>query len=417
VKKSFKKKWLSFGLLFLVLLSFRAIRSISYDLGWSIYDDITPTIGHIEWVEGGESLQSPSWIADGRWIRANSRQILVKSENYIFASFNEEIDWEVWNAAFEYEGRHPYDSFEAFKGELKTHPEWWLEYSWGLVADWLDIPSDTINVGVEYDTSSGRVFISITCYITNVPAYFMAAERESMGIGGKKLPTPLFAGFDLTGIYLGDFEALQWHEDHAIGGENYRIYFKAPASILTQSQDTYSILFYVTPRIAGKSQDLYRSIHIVMPSDTEISEALPSEYAVLTENNVKFTVRPGEWYPEYFSVKSGPPVKDLGEVFSEILWVWLADPNAWLGIGSTIAIVYAAFQGKRLWDKRKTYYRLYRSIVSIYDRYSQDRAKLTQEIKNLSDSITKYFIEDQINDDQFDKLLTRCDDLLERAKE
>jgi hypothetical protein len=414
-----KNKWLSFGLLFLVLFSFRAIRSISYDSGWATYDIITPTIGYIEWIEEGESFQSPSWIADGRWNQAHSRQILVKSENHIFASFHEEINWDAVNAAFESEGWRHYDSFEEFKGELITNPKWWLEYSWGLNADWLDIPSDTINVGVEYDTSSGSILISITCYITNIPAYFIAVEKPTgFGIGGQKLPTPLFGGLDLTGIYIGDFEALQWVEDHTSEHQYYRIFFKAPASILTQSQDTYSISFYVSNLIAGQSQDLFRTINIVMPPDTEISETLPSGgYAVSTDNTVRFEVMPGEEYPDYFSVTSGPPVQEFTEFLMESIGTWITSPEAWLAVISIAAVSYGAFSGIRLWNKRKTYYRLYRSMVSIYDRYSQDKAKLNQEIKKLTDSITKYFIEDQINDDQFDKLLSRCDDLLERAKD
>lgn len=55
-------------------------------------------------------------------------------------------------------------------------------------------------------------------------------------------------------------------------------------------------------------------------------------------------------------------------------------------------------------------------MVNLYDHYSYDFRKFNHEIEELSKSITKYFIEDKINDDQFDKLLTRRDDLLERAK-
>lgn len=55
-------------------------------------------------------------------------------------------------------------------------------------------------------------------------------------------------------------------------------------------------------------------------------------------------------------------------------------------------------------------------MVNTYERYSHDFAKFHQEMESLSKTITQYFIEDKINDDQFDKLLTRRDDLLERAR-
>ena len=62
------------------------------------------------------------------------------------------------------------------------------------------------------------------------------------------------------------------------------------------------------------------------------------------------------------------------------------------------------------------YYRLYRSMVNLYDHYSSNLQKFNQEMGNLSKSITKYFIEGKINDDQFDKLLIRRDDFMERVK-
>jgi hypothetical protein len=55
-------------------------------------------------------------------------------------------------------------------------------------------------------------------------------------------------------------------------------------------------------------------------------------------------------------------------------------------------------------------------MVNIFDRYSLNYSKFYEEIENLSKSITKYFIEDQINDEQFDKLFARRDDLIDRAQ-
>ena len=92
----------------------------------------------------------------------------------------------------------------------------------------------------------------------------------------------------------------------------------------------------------------------------------------------------------------------------------MIDPNAWVAIGSSIALVYAGLSTRRIWNRRKTYYRLYRSMIDVYERYSNDPTRFNQEVESLSKTITKCFIEDKINDDQLDKLLTRRDDLTER---
>jgi hypothetical protein len=55
-------------------------------------------------------------------------------------------------------------------------------------------------------------------------------------------------------------------------------------------------------------------------------------------------------------------------------------------------------------------------MVRIYDHYSLDGPQFDEEIENISKSITQYFIENKINDEQFDKLLSRRDDLVERVK-
>ena len=60
--------------------------SVSNQL-WEICDVITPSFDKIEWLEDGVHPEPPSWISDGGWYEAHSRQILVKSGNYIFCHF------------------------------------------------------------------------------------------------------------------------------------------------------------------------------------------------------------------------------------------------------------------------------------------------------------------------------------------
>jgi hypothetical protein len=54
-------------------------------------------------------------------------------------------------------------------------------------------------------------------------------------------------------------------------------------------------------------------------------------------------------------------------------------------------------------------------LVTIYDISSKDPPRFHQEMDNVSSSIFKMLVEDKITDDQFEKLLKRRDDLLERA--
>jgi hypothetical protein len=138
--------------------------------------------------------------------------------------------------------------------------------------------------------------------------------------------------------------------------------------------------------------------------------------ANFSENIATFTVHEGDPYPESFSVTSGPQIKSFSQIFIESARSWVIEPSTWVAFFSLVAIVYTTIRGKRVWDRQKTYYRLYRSMVNLYVHYSDDFIKFNQEIEDLSKSITKYFIENNINDTQFDKLLSRRDDLLERAK-
>lgn len=386
------------------------------DQVWEIFDNITPTLETIKWQEEG-SAGPPSWIEDGRWYHANSRIILVKSGNYLFASFSENFDWTAVNASFGEDGWHPYPSFEDFRNDLINNPNWWLLYSWGLDANWLGVTFNTTKVEVELpggpDTSDA--LLRISCHITNIPGFFISERFVDLGIGRFKLPNPLFAGFDVTSIYIGDFEALQWYEDYGLGHRHFKIYFEAPANLLTKYKDKYSLTLGINSPHVSKIHDFNRVITITMPSDTEVMSASPSNMSNYSGNTVMFNINEGDKYPVSFSAISGPPIKSFSQIFRESFLIVVGDPSAWLAFVSLIVIVYTGFQGRRVWSRRKTYYRLYRSMVNLYNRYSNNFEKLFEEIENLSMSITNYFVEGKISDDQFDKLLTRRDDLIERA--
>jgi len=384
---------------------------------WEIRDTVTPTFDKIEWLEDGVHPEPPSWISDGRWYEAHSRQILVKSGNYIFATFSESLNWSAVSASLEMEGFH-FETFDDFKSLLCNDQAWWLMYSWGLPSDWLGISPNTTRVTTEFDPDTSIVFIEMSCRITNIPEYFLqiASRLAEIGIGAEKLPKPLFAAFDLAAIYIGDFDALQLYEDYTADHRHYRIYFKAPATLLSQSIDIYSVSLEVSPPYVGEVHNAYRFMNISMPSDTEIRNTSPSNISTGIDNIAMFGLSDSDRYPHSFQVTSGPPVQDLTEFLIENTVRWVTEPEIWVALGTAIIGIYAGFHGKRMWGRQKTYYRLYRSMINLYDHYSSNLSKFNQEIENLSKSITKYFIEGKINDDQFDKLLTRRDDLLERAK-
>jgi len=56
-------------------------------------------------------------------------------------------------------------------------------------------------------------------------------------------------------------------------------------------------------------------------------------------------------------------------------------------------------------------------MVNIYDMYSKDLLKFHQEMDNISRTIIRMLVEDKINDEQFEKLVKRRDDLLLRTQQ
>jgi len=368
---------------------------------WYILDIINPTLDSVEWIEKGNYSKPPSWISDGRWYEAHSRQNLVEA-NDIFVSLSESLNWTAVN-----EWLYPsYSSFEEFETNITKNPSWWLKYSWNLDVNWYGISLNSTMVRTEFDPETSTAEIYIWCRITKTPEYILAEER---------LETFL-TGFDLTLISIGNLEALQWYEDYTTSGRYYYVYFKAPSNLMSQNKTSYSLVLDVSPLYRGETYNVEQEIQIFMPSDTEVQEASPSSMASWTGNTVKFTIHRGDTYPASFSVSSAPPVKDVTQRFLEAAGRWMMEPTAWVAIGTLILLLYTAFHGRHIWSRRKTYYRLYRSMVTLYDHYSLNLAQFHQEMENMSRSIHKYFIENKITDDQFEKLLTQRDNMIERAK-
>lgn len=295
--------------------------------GWEIIDSIKPTLDSIEWTEAGIEPVPPSWVSDGRWIHADSYMILVKSENYIFCAFSEIFNWDAVNMGFDGEGWHSYETFEGFKADVTGDPSWWLMYSWGYALGASSL--DKTHVGAQLDEATGVAHVEVTCHITNVPGFFLMSliRSKEFGVGGYKLPETLFAGIDIKDIYIGDIESFRLTEVYHAAHSSYRIYFRAPANTLQKYLDTYSFTLDVAPENIGEINDDFRLINITMPSETEVHQTSPPEISAQRENIVTFSLDKGHKYPSSFSVRSGPPTKDIQQIMGELAQTFITEPG------------------------------------------------------------------------------------------
>jgi hypothetical protein len=72
---------------------------------------------------------------------------------------------------------------------------------------------------------------------------------------------------------------------------------------------------------------------------------------------------------------------------------------------------------RRIWNRNRLYHRLYKGMVGVYDLYSKDLLRFHQEMDNISRTTISMLVEDKINDEQFEKLLKRRDDLMLRIQQ
>jgi hypothetical protein len=121
----------------------------------------------------------------------------------------------------------------------------------------------------------------------------------------------------------------------------------------------------------------------------------------------------GDLYPAAFTVLSAPPSENLA---AQVLTAFFTTPAGLGAIASLTVLGITGLRGRQIYRRNALYHRLYRSMVTLYDLYSKDQAKFRAEINDASKTIFKMMVEDKITDEQFEKLLTRRDDLLERAQ-
>jgi hypothetical protein len=394
--------------LFIVfLVALRLTVALSYSqsgdqkIGY-IHDVIDPSLDGVKWSEEGGVRVAPAWISDGMWNAVSIQQSLVSAGD-IFVSWYESFNWSLVNYYYGFSFVSAYD----FGNNLTVNPMWWLNYVWEVDTDWSGILANTSRVMYVFNETSSAFELSLWFHITRIPEYFV-------GHGGLQ---SWLAGFDLTPVSTGGLTAWEFHEDWNQNGVYYNLYFKAPANLLSQHEDNYTFSIGVSTFYRGSAFNTSQVIDINMPANTEIKETSPASMAVQKSNTASFVKAPEDPYPEAFTVVSGPTSKSLNQVIMDDVSLWFVTPGGWAAIGSLLVLMFTGLRGRRIWNRNKLYHRLYKSMVSIYDMYSKDLLRFHQEMDNMSRTIIKMLVEDKINDEQFEKLLKRRDDLMVRMQQ
>lgn len=371
---------------------------------WYVHDVINPSIGEVHWSEEGATRETPPWISDRSWIRASMSQSLV-GPNDIFVNIYEQFDWLLVRPVAEAYYGTTFSSFSMFEKTIAQNPGPWLRMSWQIDTHWYGVPLDTTKVVFSFDDSTQIAELWTWLHITRVPEYLV----------GEGILENWLTGFDLTPVSIGSLTLWEVHKDWNVNGTYYNLRFEAPADVLTQHGSTFNCTVPVARSYWGNTLKIQQVIDINMPVDTEAKTASPSDMAVFKGNTATLLIFFGDTYPALFSVTSGPLSKSLGQMILDNTAMTLLSPATWAAIGSLIVLSFTAARGRRIWRQNKRYHRIYNGMVTIYDLYSQDAVKLATEMDNLSKASIKMLLDDQITDEQFEKLLKRRDDLIERS--
>jgi hypothetical protein len=371
---------------------------------WKVHDVIEPSVDKVKWFEEGTLSEAPVWISDGEWYEASMRQSLV-AENDIFVSTYELLDWSLMKPNVEKLYGTKFGAFSDFAFSLEKNPSLWIDMSWEVDTDWYGVQTETTRTRTSYDEASDQAELWTWFHITHVPEYFVSEGNLESWL----------TGFDLTPISIGSLERFEFYEDWTETGIKYELHFEAPANVLSQRAGNYTCNLGVSSDYQGYTFKLHQTIDVKMPANTEVKETTPSNMTILNSDTATFVIARGDTYPVAYIVVSGPPTKSLGQALIESAAVWMLTPFGWASIGSLAVLAITGLRGRAILKRNKTYHHMYRSMVTLFDLYSQDLAKFHEEMDNMSKSVFKMVVEDRITDDQFEKLLRRRDDLLERA--
>ena len=387
-----------------------SILTISSNLGcvkaesdvWQIHDVITPSMGQVNWSEEGVLPQPPSWIADGTWYQASMTQSLV-GPNDIFVSTYEMFNWSLVQPTAENLYGANFASFSSFQNEVVDNPSPWLNFSWTVDTNWYGVPLNTTRVIFSFNSTDSTTELWMWFHITRTPEYL---------VGQGNLEN-LLTGFDLTPISVGSLSRWELYKDYNEGEQYYNLHFEAPANILSQHGDNYTLTLPVSTSYQGYTFKINQIIDINMPANTEIKQTFPS--STYSENTATFIIAKGDQYPASYTVISGSPAKSLSQVIQNDASLWFTTPGGWAAFASLLVLCITGLRGRTIWRRNKLYHHLYKTMVALYDLYSKDSQKFHQEMENISASTFKMLIDDKITDEQFEKLLKRRDDLIERS--
>jgi hypothetical protein len=404
MKKTVHRFSLITGLVILVFLMTLPVISVYGQTNnslWEVYDVIDPTFNQVEWFERGLLSSPASWIADGTWEVASMRQSLV-SQNDIFVSLFERFDWALVRSNTEEYYGIQFASFDDFVKAIKGDTGPWLTLSWQMDTQWYGISQNSTKVDISYNQSDGKVALSIWFHITRVPEY----------LSGDKI-TNWLTGFDLTPISTGNMRLWELYEDWSQSGTAYNLQFEAPASILSQHGENYTCTLDVATSYVGESFNIDQVIDINMPATTVTKEFSPQHLSFDSGSNVgSFVLQHGDTYPKAFTVVSGPPLKNA---LFDAITTWFTTPPGLAATASLLVLAATVMRGRRVYGRNRLYRRLYRTMVTVYDLYSKDIQRFRVEMDGISKTVFKMMVDDKITDEQFEKLLKRRDDLLERA--
>ena len=404
------RKYRSYGLRISMLFILFFTLIISSTLGcvkaendvWQIHDVINPSMGQVNWSEEGVLTQAPSWIADGTWYQASMTQSLVGPSD-IFVSTYEMFNWSLLKPIAENLYNSTFASFQSYQNKVVNDPSPWLDFSWSIDTNWYGVPFNTTRVIFSFNATDSTTELWIWFHITRTPEYL---------VGQGNLEN-LLTGFDLTPISVGSLSRWELYKDYNEGEQYYNLHFDAPANTLSQHGDNYTFNLPVSTNYQGYTFKINQIIDVNMPSNTEIKQTFPlSKYS---ENTATFTIARGDQYPLSYTVISGSPAESLAQIVQNDAILWFTTPGGWVAFASLLVLSITGFRGRTIWRRNKLYHHIYKTLVTLYDLYSQDLQKFQQEMENISASIFKMLIDGKITDEQFEKLLKRRDDLLERS--
>jgi hypothetical protein len=388
----------------LMLVASPPLARCDYSKVWYVHDVITPSLDEVKWLEEGAIEEPPAWIADGSFLQAHMRQSLVNA-NDIFVSTYEEFNWPLVRPIAEHYYGVSFSSFQDFQNAVTNNAGIWLDASWQLDTQWYGVSRNSTKVAASINLATSVAQLWTWFHITRVPEYVV----------GEGTLESWLTGFDLTPVSTGSLKLWEFYRDFNKNGTTYSLLFKAPANVLSQHGDNYTFNIGVSSYYHGYTFKTQQVIDINMPATTEILSASPPDLSLMKGNTATFLLFTGDSYPSQFSATSGPTSKSLGEIALENASLWFLAPGGWAAIASLLVLTFTGLRGRRIWQRNKLYHHIYKSLVTIYDISSKDPSRFHQEMDNVSSSIFKMLVEDKITDDQFEKLLKRRDDLLERA--